>query len=89
MRGYLSLIRKDSSTYMHGLAVYVKEGLPFSPSSSLCIVFDCVSSNIDEILLMNPSANVFVLGDFNVYHKDWLTSSGGTDQPSELCYNLK
>ena len=74
---------------MHGLAVYVKEGPPFSPSSSLCIVFDCVSSNIDEILLMNPSANVFVLGDFNVYHKDWLTSSGGTDQPSELCYNLK
>ena len=30
MRGYLPLIRKDSSTYMHGLAVYVKEGLPFA-----------------------------------------------------------
>ena len=29
-RGYLSLIRKDSSTHMHGLAVYVKEGLPFA-----------------------------------------------------------
>ena len=25
MRGYLSLIRKDSITHMHGLAVYVKE----------------------------------------------------------------
>ena len=24
------LIRKDSSTHMHGLAVYVKEGLPFA-----------------------------------------------------------
>ena len=29
VRGYLPLIRKDSSTHMHGLAVYVKEGLPF------------------------------------------------------------
>ena len=29
VRGYLPLIRKDFITYMHGLAVYVKEGLPF------------------------------------------------------------
>ena len=28
-RGYLPLIRKDYITHMHGLAVYVKEGLPF------------------------------------------------------------
>ena len=28
VRGYLPLIWKDSSTHMHGLAVYVKEGLP-------------------------------------------------------------
>ena len=119
VRGYLPLIRKDSSTHMHGLAVYVKEGLPFargdlslensadsylcfrlallhpvsyffflyrSPSSSLCTVFDSVSSNIDEVLSVNPSANVFVFGDFNVHHKDWLTYSGGTDRPGELCY---
>ena len=44
VRGYLPLIRKDSGTHMHGLAVYVKEGLPFprdlslekSGDSSLC-----------------------------------------------------
>ena len=80
---------------MHGLAIYVKEGLPFardvslensadsylcfrlallhslsyffflyrSPSSSLCTVFDSISSNIDEVLSINPSANVFVFGD--------------------------
>ena len=24
----------------------------------------------------------------NVYHKDWLTYSGGTDRPGELCYNF-
>ena len=31
---------------------------------------------------------VFVFGDFNIHHKDWLTYSGGTDRPGELCYNF-
>ena len=35
VRGYLPLIRKDSSTHMHGLTVYVKEGLPFAWDLSL------------------------------------------------------
>ena len=105
---------------MHGLAVYVKEGLPFahhlslensgdshlcfqlallysvsyfffvyqSLYLSLCTVFDSVSSNIDEVLLINPSLNVFFFGDFNGHHKDWFTYSGGTDRPGELCYNF-
>ena len=105
---------------MHGLAVYVKEGLPFardlslensadsylyfqlallhsvsyffflyrSPSSALCMVFDSISSNIDGVLSINPSANVFVFGDFNVHHKDWLTYSSGTDRSGELCRNF-
>ena len=55
---------------------------------SLWTVFDSISSNIDEVLWINPSANVFVFGDFNVHHKDWLTYSGRTDRPGELCYNL-
>ena len=59
-----------------------------SSSSSLCTVFDSVSSNIDKVFSINPSANVFVFGDFNVHHKDWLTFSGGTDRPGELCYNF-
>ena len=111
--GYLSLIQKDSSTHMHGVTIYVKEGLPFardlplensadsylcfrlallhsvcyffflyqSPSPALCMVFYSISSDIDEVLSINPSANVFVFGDFNVHHKDWLTYSGGTDWP--------
>ena len=58
-----------------------------SPTLSLCTVFDSISSNIDEVLSINPSANVFVFGDFNVHHKDWLTYSGETDRPGELCYN--
>ena len=107
---------------MHGLAVYVKEGLPFprdlpledsadsylcfhlallhavfyffslyrSPSLSLCTVFDCISfsCNIDEVLSINPSANVFLFGDFDVHHKHWLTYSGRTDKYAELCYNF-
>ena len=98
VRGYLPLIWKDSSTHMHGLAVYVKEGLPFAQvlslensadsylrfrlaflhsgsycfflyqsPSSLWMVFDSISSNMDEVLSINPSANVFVFGVFNVY----------------------
>ena len=117
---YRPLIRKDSSAHMHGLAVYVKEGLSFpgelflensvdsylcfqlallhsvayffflyqSPSSSLCMVFYSISSNIDEVLSINPSSNAFVFGDFNVHHKDWLTYSVGTVRPAELCYNF-
>ena len=109
----IPLIRKHSSTHMHGLAVYVKEGLYFGTSSrdlslenspdsylyfqlalldwvssffflyrlpsSLCTVFDSISSNIDEVLSINPFANISVFGDFNVRHKDWLAYSGGTD----------
>ena len=87
------LIQKDFGAHMHGLAVYVKEGLPFardlslensvdsylcfrlallqsvsyffflygSHSSALCTVFDSISSNIDEVLLINPSVNVMSL----------------------------
>ena len=58
-----------------------------SPSSSLCTVFDSISSGIDEVLSINQSVNVFAFGDFNVHHRDWLTYSNGTDSSSELCYN--
>ena len=100
---YLPLIQKYSNTHMQGLAVYVKERLPFAwdlslensadshlcfqlallhslsyffflyqpPYSSLCRVFDSISSR-----------------DFNINHKDRLTYSGGTDRPIELTYNF-
>ena len=35
VRVYLSLIQKDSTAHMHGLTVYVKEGLPFAWELSL------------------------------------------------------
>ena len=34
-RGYLTLIHKDSSIHMHGLTIYVKEGLAFAQDLSL------------------------------------------------------
>ena len=39
------------------------------------MVFYSISSNIDDVLSINPSANVFVFGDFNIHHKDWVTYS--------------
>ena len=59
-----------------------------SPSSSLCMFFDSISLNINEVLSINPSVNVLVSGDFNIHHKDWLTYSGGTERSGELCYNF-
>ena len=52
------------------------------------MIFDSISSNIDEVLLVNPASNVFVFGDFNVHHNDRLTYSGGTDRSGEFCYNF-
>ena len=52
------------------------------------MVFDSISSNIDEVPSINLSTNVFVFGDINIHHKDQLTDYGGTDRPGELCYNF-
>ena len=54
----------------------------------MCTVFDSISSNIDELFSIKPSANVFVFGGFNVHHKDWLAYSSGTDRPGGLRYNF-
>ena len=48
------------------------------------MVFDFISSNIDEVLMIKPSADLFVFGDFSVHHKDWLIYLDGTDRPGEL-----
>ena len=37
---------------------------------SLCTVFDSISFKRNRVLSINPSDNVFVLGDFNIHHKD-------------------
>ena len=46
---------------------------------SLCTIFHAISLNINGVLSINPTAKVFVFGDFNIHLKDWLTySSEGT-----------
>ena len=62
---------------LHSVSYYFS--LYQSPSSSLCMLFDFILSDIDEVLPINPSASGFVFEDFNVDHKVWLTYSGGTD----------
>ena len=52
-----------------------------STSSLLYKPLDDISSNTDEVLLINLPVNVFVSGVFNIQLKDWPTYSGGTDRP--------
>ena len=54
----------------------------------LCMVFDSISFDIDEFLLINSSPNLFAFGDFIIHHKDLLTYSSGTDRTVELCYQI-
>ena len=68
VRGYLPLIQKVSSTHMHDLAVYVKEGLPFardvslenSADSYLFSFWTCFTS-LSVLLLFPLSITFFVI----------------------------
>ena len=77
---YLPLIQEDSVTHVHGLSVYVKKGLPFAwdlPlenfANSLCTFIEAILSNVDEVLSITQSANMFLFGGFNVQLMHWLT----------------
>ena len=57
--GYLPLNQKDSISHMHGLAVYVKEGLRFAQDLSL-------ENSVDfylcfQLALLHPVSYVFFL----------------------------
>ena len=52
--GYLPLIRKDCSAHMHGLTVYVKNGLPFARDLSL-------ENSADSYLFPNGFTSLSVL----------------------------
>ena len=41
---------------------------------------DNISNSIDQAITLHPSANIYVCGDFNVHHKDWLPNHNLTDQ---------
>ena len=74
VRSYLPLIRKDSITHMHGLAVYVKEGLPFardlslenSADSYLCFRLALLHSvSYFFFLYWSPSSSLCMVSDSN------------------------
>ena len=46
-----------------------------SMSLSLWTIFNTILSKIYKVLSIKLSANVFVIGDLNIHHKDWLTYS--------------
>ena len=66
VRDCLPLIRKDSITHMNGLAVYVKEGLPFARDLSVkncgfLLVFSTGFTSLDVLLLFPLSITFFVV----------------------------
>ena len=54
LRGYLPLIWKDFSTHMHGLAVYVKEELPF-----FCYMIHLNNTQLVLFLSHENNLNIF------------------------------
>ena len=59
MRVYVHLIQKDSITHMHGLAVYMKEVLPFAQDLSLEKSMDSVLCF--QMVLLYPVSYFFFL----------------------------
>ena len=62
--GYLPLIRKDSGTHIHGLAVYVKKGLPFAgdlplENSADSYLFSTGLTSLSLLLLFPLSVTFF------------------------------
>ena len=50
-----------------------------SPSSSSRFVVEVVSSNIDKVLILQPSANIKVFSDYNAHNTEWRCHSHTTD----------
>lgn len=48
-------------------------------SSQDCSILNIVVDSIENALSLHPSANIFVIGDFNAHHNMWLKHSEGID----------
>ena len=59
-----------------------------SPNSTNYVnFFDYLTSKVEHITSNFPSAEISILGDFNVHHQLWL-SSNRTDSPGEHAFNF-
>ena len=74
----LSLLRSTSYLYF----------LYRSPSSQDCSVIQSISESIDKALSIRQSANIFVFGDFNIHHENWLKFSNNTSASGTKAYNF-
>ena len=70
VKGYLPLIGKDYITHMHGVAVYMKEGLPFVRGSSLencgfLLMFTTGSASLSVFFFFyqSPSSSLYTVFD--------------------------
>ena len=78
VRGYLPLIWKDSTTHMHSLTVYVKEGLPFtwdvSPQNSANFLLSLLHSVSYSLFPLSPSSSRMVFDSISSYMRfSWST----------------
>ena len=70
VKGYLPLIRKDSSTHMHGFIVYVKEELPFCTGLisrklyRFLLMFSTSFTSLSALLLFPLSITFFSVHGF-------------------------
>ena len=58
-------------------------------SSFLYTGLDAISSNLDDVLSINPFAYVFFFGHFNVHQEDCLTYSCVTDRPDRCLFSIQ
>ena len=84
-----NLLEEDNESYMcFRLALLHSTTYIFFlyrlPSSS-CSVVEAVSSNIDKALILHPSANIMVFGDFIANNNEWLGHSHTTDAAGVFC----
>lgn len=35
-------------------------------------MFDRIAENIGDIISIHPSATIYIWGDYNIHHKEWL-----------------
>ena len=70
--------------YVFDWLIFIQCVISFSSiQHTLLFVITSFSSNIDQVHCWCTFLSIL-----DVHHKDWLTYSGGTNTPCELCYNF-
>ena len=81
------IARKFCGFLCFWLAYFIQCLTSFS-SLPLWMDLDAISSNVDEVLSINPYANAFIFGGFTLHRKDWLTVLVELINLVDSCYNF-